>query len=377
VLGGVLADPVLAGVHQRGDLGGVGLACRVGDGGDARGPRACGERDHRAEAGAQAGVEDGGDVAGAGQVPFGDRVGENLGGVQAGEFGGVQGAPQPFRLLAGLPVVAGRQRVHQQLLVVLVAGGGDLGGPDRVQDGQVVGVGEGLVPYLGGGVLLAVAVQHASKDGERLSVRAGGCRLATGSAGEAVVAGKFGGRAGARGRIGAPERQGEHVREVDVGAAAQRDVSVRAVLGPGDHGQASMHGPALGGVVGDRIAELGIFAVRVPEGALGPAALPGGRVGVQGAAHDQALRGDGFDAEQVAVGQRPAGFAGFDAVVVTGANDQVAGAGLGAIGDGHRGPGWTTPRRMRSSRMRRFSSRRSAWSAAISRVSVPVAIRAT
>jgi hypothetical protein len=42
---------------------------------------------------AEAGVEDSGDVAGAGQVAFGDRVGEELGGAQAGEFGGVQGAP--------------------------------------------------------------------------------------------------------------------------------------------------------------------------------------------------------------------------------------------------------------------------------------------
>ena len=51
VLGGVLADPVLAGVHQRGDLRGVGAAFGVGDGGELRGPRAGRERDQGAERG--------------------------------------------------------------------------------------------------------------------------------------------------------------------------------------------------------------------------------------------------------------------------------------------------------------------------------------
>ena len=44
-----------------------------------------------------------------------------------------------------------------------------------------------------------------------------------------------------------------------------------------------------------------------------------------------------FHAEQVAVGQGPAGFTGLDGVVVAGADDQVAGAGGGAVGDRHRG----------------------------------------
>ena len=101
-----------------------------------------------------------GDVAGSGQVPFGDGLGEDAGGVQAGEFGGAQGAPQPPGLVAGFGAVAGRQGGHEQVAVVLLAGRGGLGGPDRVQDGQVVGVGEGLVAGLGGRVLLAVMVQH-------------------------------------------------------------------------------------------------------------------------------------------------------------------------------------------------------------------------
>ena len=68
----------------------------------------------------------------------------------------------------GWPAVAGRQGVHEQVAVALVPGGGGLGGPDRVQQGQVVGVGQGLVAGLGGGEQLAVAVQHAGQHGERL-----------------------------------------------------------------------------------------------------------------------------------------------------------------------------------------------------------------
>jgi hypothetical protein len=75
VFGGVLADPVLAGIHQRGDLFGVGAAVRVGDGGDLRGPRAGRQRDDGAEAVTDPGVDNGGDVAGAGQVPFSDGLG--------------------------------------------------------------------------------------------------------------------------------------------------------------------------------------------------------------------------------------------------------------------------------------------------------------
>ena len=231
VLGGVLADPVLAGVHQRGDLRGVRAAFGVGDGRELPGPRAGRERDQGAEAVAEAGVDDAGDVAGAGQVPLADRGGQDLPGVQPGEFGGAQGAPQPFRLVAGLAAVAGREGVHEQVLVPLVAGRGGLGGPDRVQQGQVVRVGQGLVPDLGGGQQLAVTLQHAGQHGEGLPRcrRWGG--LVAGSGGEAVVAGELGGRARAGDRVGEFRGQREHVREVDVGAAGQGDVGVLAVLG--------------------------------------------------------------------------------------------------------------------------------------------------
>ena len=51
VAGGVLADAVLAGVHQRGDLGDVGAAFGVGEGGDLLRPRPGRERDQGAECG--------------------------------------------------------------------------------------------------------------------------------------------------------------------------------------------------------------------------------------------------------------------------------------------------------------------------------------
>ena len=204
----------------------------------------------------------------------------------------------------------------------------------------MVRVGQGLAAGLGGRALLAVAVQHPGQHGQRLPRRrsGGGRGRAAGGGGAAVVAGEFGGRARAGDRVGSFRGCGEDVGGVDVGAAGQRDVGVLAVLGPGDHRETGVHGAALGRVVGDRISQFGIFAVFEHEVSVGPAALPGGRVGVQGPADEQAVGGDGLDAEQVAVGQRPAGLTRLDRVVVAGADDQVTGAGPGAVGDGDRGP---------------------------------------
>ena len=113
MVGGVLADPVLARVHQRGDLRHVGAAFGVGEGENLAGPRTSGKRDGRAEAVPEAGVDDGSHVAGPGQVPFGDRGGQHLGGIQAGQFGGAQGPPQPPGLMAQRPVIAGRPAGRQ------------------------------------------------------------------------------------------------------------------------------------------------------------------------------------------------------------------------------------------------------------------------
>ena len=89
-------------------------------------------------------------------------------GVQAGQLGGAQGPPQPTGLVAGLSPVSGWQVGHEQVPVALFAGRGGLGGPDRVQDGQVVGVGQGLLPGLGRGLLLAISVQHSGQHSQRV-----------------------------------------------------------------------------------------------------------------------------------------------------------------------------------------------------------------
>ena len=114
-----------------------------------------------------------------------------------------------------LTAVAGRQDAHQQVPVLLVAGWGGLGGPDRVQDGQVVCVGQGLVAGLGGRALLAVAVQHA---GQRCARRGGPGGRGTNAVSfgmNLVIAGQLGSRTRAGHRVGPVRGRGEHVGEVE------------------------------------------------------------------------------------------------------------------------------------------------------------------
>ena len=168
-LGGVLAEPAGAVVHQGRDAGEVGLPGGVGQLGDAAGPGALRLGEQRVDALADAGVEDGGDVAGSGQVAGGDGGADDLGGVQAGEFGGVQGAVQPAGPVGELAAVPGRQRGRDELAVAVVAGVAGFGGPDRVQDGEVVGVGQVAAPGLGGRQFGAVAAQDVGQHGDRLA----------------------------------------------------------------------------------------------------------------------------------------------------------------------------------------------------------------
>src|SRR5262249_61917253 len=70
--------------------------------------------------------------------------------------------PERPGLVARWPSVAGRQGSHEQVVVALVPGRGGLGGPDRVQQSQVIGVGQGLVAGLGGREQLAV-VAHVER----------------------------------------------------------------------------------------------------------------------------------------------------------------------------------------------------------------------
>ena len=174
-LGGVLAEALGAVVHHGGDLGQVGVAAGVGQPGDSSGPGALRLGEQRVDARADPGVQDGGDVAGSGQVAGGDGRADDLGGVQAGEFGGVQGAEQPAGLVRQRLPVAGRERGHDQVAVAVVAGGCGFGGPDRVEDGQVVGVGQVALPDRGGGQLGAVAVEDVGEHGDRLA-RVGAAR---------------------------------------------------------------------------------------------------------------------------------------------------------------------------------------------------------
>ena len=165
----MLAEPPGAVVHQGGDAGEVGLPGGVGQLGDAAGPGALRLGEQRVDARADPGVEDGGDVAGSGQVPGGDGGADDLGGVQAGQFGGVQGAVQPAGPVGELAAVPGRQRGRDELAVAVVAGGAGFGGPDRVQDGEVVGVGQVAAPGLGGRQFGAVAAQDVGQHGDRLA----------------------------------------------------------------------------------------------------------------------------------------------------------------------------------------------------------------
>jgi hypothetical protein len=73
-----------------------------------------------------------------------------------------------------------------------------------------------------------------------------------------VVAGQFGRWPRAGHRVSLLRGHGEHVREVGVSAAGQRDIGVLAVLGPGDRRQAGVHGPALRDVISDRVPEFGV-----------------------------------------------------------------------------------------------------------------------
>ena len=139
-------EPPGAVVHHDGDLGQVDAAVRVGQLGDPPGPGALGLGEQRVGALAYPGVQDSGDVAGTGQVPEVDGGADDVGGVQASQFGGVQRTEQPPSPVGELATVPGRQRAHHELAVAVVAGGLGFGGPDRVQDGQVVGVGQVAAP---------------------------------------------------------------------------------------------------------------------------------------------------------------------------------------------------------------------------------------
>jgi len=65
--------------------------------------------------------------------------------------------------------VPGRERGRDELAVAVVAGGLGFDGPDRVEDGQVVGVGQVAAPGLGSGEFGAVAAENVGQHGDRLA----------------------------------------------------------------------------------------------------------------------------------------------------------------------------------------------------------------
>jgi hypothetical protein len=86
-------EPGQAGVLHQPERGEVRRPGPGPDGADLGGPGTRREGNRGADPVSDPGVDDGGDVAGAGQVAFGDRVVQDLPGVQAGQFGGVQRPP--------------------------------------------------------------------------------------------------------------------------------------------------------------------------------------------------------------------------------------------------------------------------------------------
>ena len=252
----------------------------------------------------------------------------------------MQGAVQPAGPVGELAAMPGRQRGRDELAVAVVAGGGGFGGPDRVQDGEMVSVRQVAEPGLGCRQFGAVAAQDVGQHGDRLAWlgsagtrRRPGGRESLALVPDAVAAGEFACGAGAGLGVGGPGRCGEHEGQVGVGATGHRRVQPLPVFGAGDQGDAGVDGGALGGVPGDRVGEIGCLVAGVAEGPVGEPALPGGRVGVEEAADHDAAAGDGLDPQDVPVGQGPAGLACLEAVVVGPADDQVPGGGLGAVGD--------------------------------------------
>ena len=156
----MLADAVLARVHQRGDLVSVRAALGVGDGRDLGRPRARRDGDDGADPVPDPGVDDGGQVAGPGQVPLADRGGQDLPRSRPASSAPRRVRHSHFAWWPGSRRYSGGRWASQQVPVALLAGRGGLVGPDRVQNGQVIGVGQGLLPGLGRGQLLAVSVQH-------------------------------------------------------------------------------------------------------------------------------------------------------------------------------------------------------------------------
>ena len=220
MLGGVLAEALRAVVHHGGDLGQVGLAARIGQLGDAAWPMgpAAG-----AAAGAPACRIRASMTLAMSRAPARSR--DSM--AERTTSAGSSPASSAARRVRNSHrawwdsslAVAGRERGHDQVAVAVVAGVAGFGGPDRVQDGEVVGVGEVALPGLRGGQLGAVAVEDVGEYGDRFPrVRAARSgeqaawpgRYPVAFLPDVFVAVQLGGGPGAGLRVGGPGRGGEH-----------------------------------------------------------------------------------------------------------------------------------------------------------------------
>ena len=160
--------------------------------------------------------------------------------------------------------MTGRKSGQDHVAVAVVAGGCGFGGPDRVEDAQVVRVGQVTLPYRGCGQLGAVAAKDIGEYSDRVAriritraARRGlfwevsGAFLA-----DALIAPEFGSVPGTGLGVGGPRRDGEDERQVGVGAAGHRRVQPLPVLAAGDERDPGVHGGALGRVAGDRVRQV-------------------------------------------------------------------------------------------------------------------------
>ena len=140
----MLAEPAHSVVHGLGefpqvtvDLGGTGVR-------NPAGPRPKWLWHDAVEPVADPGVQDAGDVAGAGHTPHSYRLAENIAAVEPGQFGFAQAAPQPAacRVVQRFLGQVGGQGAAQRAFQPGVLFAADQVVPDSAEHAQVVGAGQ-------------------------------------------------------------------------------------------------------------------------------------------------------------------------------------------------------------------------------------------
>ena len=162
-LHGVLADPFGPLVHRLGEPPDVLLPLGVGDLGHPLAPWAQRQRDQRLDHRPHPRVQHAGHVPGSFEGPGPDRCLGDLGGVQAGQLGGLHGPVQPGGLRAELAAPLLRQRILDYPLVALVVCRPHLVGPAGVQQAEVIGPDQALALVLGRRVLARLPAQAAGR----------------------------------------------------------------------------------------------------------------------------------------------------------------------------------------------------------------------